>query len=191
MKGMHDQTIQRYTTVAIFLHWTIALLLIGNVFLGWSADWVADEHVRSVIDTHKSTGILILGLVLLRILWRVGHPPPPLPSGYQPWERVASHTVHGLLYVVMLALPLSGWMHDSAWKDAATHPMHWFNLFEWPRLGFIMGLEPAVKEHWHTVLGKIHTGIGYALYLLFFLHVAGALKHQFLDGEHELERMSR
>ena len=91
--------------------------------------------------------------------------------------------------VFKIALPLSGWMHDSAWKDAATHPMQLFGLFEWPRIGWIMDIEAAAKENLHTVLGGVHTWAGYVLYGLFALHLIGALKHQFLDGEAELQRM--
>jgi cytochrome b561 len=97
---------------------------------------------------------------------------------------------HALLYAAMLALPLSGWLHDSAWKDAATHPMHWFGLFEWPRIGFIMALPPTVKEGLHDAFGSAHAAAGYALYALLALHLAGALKHQWLDGQQQLQRMA-
>jgi cytochrome b561 len=180
----------RYTRIAVTLHWLVALLIIVNVALGIAADELPDDWVRPVIDTHKSIGITVLGFVLLRLLWRAGHPPPPLPIRYARWERIASHAVHGLLYALMLALPLSGWLHDSAWKDAATHPMQLFGLFEWPRIGLVSRIEPVAKEALHATLGDWHTGLGYALYGLFALHLAGALKHQFIDGERELQRMS-
>jgi cytochrome b561 len=89
----------------------------------------------------------------------------------------------------MLALPLSGWLHDSAWRDAATHPMRLFWLFEWPRLQFIMTLPAGLKEGLHTRFGQLHTWLGYGLYGLFALHVGGALKHQWFDREAELQRM--
>jgi cytochrome b561 len=182
-------TMPRYTSTAIALHWLLALLLLVNVALGLSVDLLPDAWVRPVMDTHKSLGITALGLVLLRILWRASHRPPPLPQAYVAWERRASHVAHVLLYLVMLALPLSGWLHDSAWKDAATHPMRWFGLFEWPRIGFIMTLPPAVKEGLHDAFGTAHTVAGYALYGLFTLHMAGALKHQWVDRQPELQRM--
>ncbi len=181
--------IPRYTRTAAALHWLLALLILVNVALGLSVDILPDAWVRPVIDTHKSIGITALGLVLLRMLWRASHPPPPLPQAYATWERTASHAAHVLLYLIMLALPLSGWLHDSAWKDAATHPMHWFGLFEWPRVGFITALPPAVKEGLHDAFGTAHTVAGYALYGLFALHVAGALKHQWVDRQQELQRM--
>ncbi len=179
----------RYTTTAIWLHWTIALLLAANIALALTADWFPESMVRTVIDTHKSIGITVLGLVLLRIVWRWRHTPPVLPKTYATWERTMSHAAHLTLYALILALPLSGWMHDSAWSDAATHPMTLFGLLPWPRLGFLMNLPPAAKEVWHSRLYTLHAVLAYVLYGLFALHVAGALKHQWFDGERELQRM--
>ena len=180
----------RYTRTAVVLHWAIAILIVVNVGLAWSAESLPDEWVRPVIDTHKSTGITVLGLVLLRILWRAVHPPPPMPANYARWERRFAHAAHGVLYALMLLLPLSGWLHDSAWKDAASHPMSLYGLVPWPRIGFIESIEPVAKESLHTLFGVFHTGFGYALYALLFLHIAGALKHQLVDRDPELQRMS-
>jgi cytochrome b561/glycosyltransferase involved in cell wall biosynthesis len=179
----------RYTTTAVFLHWAIALLLAVNIGLALSVDHLPDAAVRPVIDTHKSIGITVLGLALIRLLWRFSHKPPPLATRYALWERRCAATVHAALYGLMLALPLSGWLHDSAWKDAATHPMRLFGLVPWPRVPAIATLEPALKESLHTVFGQLHTWFAYALYALFALHVLGALKHQLYDREPELQRM--
>lgn len=179
----------RYTQPAIILHWLIALLMAVNIALILLVDHYPDDWVRPAVDTHKSIGITVLGLVLLRILWRFTHKPPAMPASYGRLETFGAHAAHLALYLLMLLLPLSGWMHDSAWKDAATNPMHWFGLFEWPRMGWIMAIEPVAKEHWHDVLGAVHTWAGYVLYGMFALHVLGALKHQLFDGEAELQRM--
>jgi cytochrome b561 len=180
---------RRYTRIAMLLHWLVALLIVINVVLIWSVDLIPEDSIRFVIDTHKSTGITVLGLVLLRILWRIAHPPPPLPAAYPVWEKRGAHFAHLILYALILALPLSGWMHDSAWKAAAEVPMQWFGLFEWPRIGAIMTMEPAAKLSFHAISGAVHVWLSYALYILFALHVGGALKHQFIDREPELERM--
>ena len=180
----------RYTRTAVILHWIVALLILANVALGLIAESLPEEWIRTAIDTHKSTGITVLGLALLRILWRIGHPPPPLPRTYSRWERIGAQAAHGALYSLMVLLPLSGWLHDSAWKDAATHPMHLFGLVPWPRIGWIMVIEPVMKESLHDLFGAFHTAFGYILYGLLALHVGAALKHQFLDCEPELERMS-
>ena len=180
----------RYTRVAVVLHWLIAALILLNIGLALSVDYLPDDWVRPIVDTHKSTGITVLGLVLLRLLWRAGHPPPPLPAGYARWERIGAHIAHGVLYALMLLLPISGWMHDSAWKDAATHPMTLFGLVPWPRIGLIEAIEPVTKEALHTLFGNFHTAFGYVLYGLLALHILAALKHQWLDREPELQRMS-
>jgi cytochrome b561 len=180
----------RYTRTAVVLHWLVAVLIVVNVVLGLSAESLPDDWIRPVIDAHKSTGITVLGLVLLRILWRVGHRPPALPLGYARWERVGAHAAHGMLYALMLLLPLSGWLHDSAWKDAATHPMRLFGLVPWPRIGLVTAIEPATRESLHDLFGTVHTVFGYILYGLLALHVGGALKHQWFDHQRELQRMS-
>lgn len=179
----------RYTRVAMFLHWLIALLIVINVALIWSVDWIPEERIRLVIDSHKSFGITVLGLVLMRLLWRVANRPPDLPDTYPPAEKTAAHVAHILLYVVMIGLPLSGWMHDSAWKAAGEIKMYLFGLFEWPRIGWIMNVELAAKERLHGLFGGIHHWLAYALYGLVGLHIAAALKHQWWDGHPELQRM--
>jgi len=181
--------IRRYTRTAITLHWIIALAMIANVLLVWSVDYVGESRERAVIDLHKSIGITVLGLALLRLLWRYAHRPPTLPESYARWEKTASHVAHGALYLLMLGLPLSGWLHDSAWKDAATHPMSLYNLIPWPRIGWVMNAEPAYRERLHDLFGNLHGLLAYGLYALLALHVAAALKHQFIDGEPELQRM--
>jgi cellulose synthase/poly-beta-1,6-N-acetylglucosamine synthase-like glycosyltransferase/cytochrome b561 len=179
----------RYTRTAILLHWMIALGIAVNIGLALSVDYLPDAAVRPVIDAHKSIGITVLGLALLRLLWRLSHAPPPLATGYLVWERRGAHAVHALLYGLMLALPLSGWLHDSAWKDAGTHPMRLFGLMPWPRIQAIAELDPTLKESLHTLFGHLHSWCADALYVLFFLHVCGALKHQILDRQPELQRM--
>lgn len=163
--------------------------MITNVGLIWTVDWLSPDLERPVIDTHKSIGITVLGLGILRLLWRVAHRPPELPSTYRNWERASAHLVHIALYVLIIGLPLSGWIHDSAWKGAPTHPMQYFYLFHLPRFGWVMNLDPDTKEMFHIVFGTVHTYFAYMLYGLLALHVGGALKHQFIDKEPELQRM--
>jgi len=179
----------RYTATAIVLHWVIALFMIVNVALALSVDHLPDSAVRPVIDLHKSIGITVLGLVLLRVLWRLSHRPPALAGRSPLWERRVAHAAHLLLYGVMLALPLSGWLHDSAWKLADTHPLELFGLIPFPRIHFVTALDPDVKEHLHAVFGRWHTWFADTLYALFALHLGGALKHQLFDREPELQRM--
>jgi len=180
---------QRYTQPAIWLHWIVAALLLVNIALGLTADLFPDEWVRTVIDTHKSVGISVLGLAILRLSWRLSHNPPPLPESYPSFERTFAHLVHILLYVAIFALPLTGWAHDSAWKGWESHPMQLFGLVPWPRIAAIATLDPDVKEQMHDELFVAHQYAGYALYALIGLHLVGAFKHQFWDRDPELQRM--
>lgn len=179
----------RYTKTAIAFHWLVAAAVVANVALALTWPHLPDAGVRPAIDTHKSIGITVLGLAIMRLLWRWTHRPPPLPQGYRRWEITASHIAHTLLYVLIFAMPLTGWIMDSAYKDAATHPMFWFGLFEWPRIAPILRLDPAHRDQVHDGFGAAHLLLSYLLYALVAAHVAGALKHQLFDGERELQRM--
>ena len=179
----------RYSTVAIVLHWLIALGIIVNIGLAWIWPLLSEDALAPLLTTHKSIGITILGLAIMRVLWRWGHRPPALPSSYGHRERTASYAVHFLLYSALFVMPISGWVIDSAWKEAASHPMHYFFLAEWPRLGFVMTLPPTTKLWLFNAATATHAYFAYILYGAFILHVAGALKHQWFDRERELQRM--
>lgn len=178
----------------MLLHWAIALLILANIAIGQTVALLPDAilekfDVRFWIDLHKSMGITVLGLAILRILWRVTHRPPPLSQAFASWERTAAHAAHWLLYVMIFLMPLSGWAHDSAWVAAATHPMHLYGVLPFPRIGFFMAMDDASKDTWHTLLGNVHTWSAYTLYVLLALHIGGALKHQWIDRHSVLKRM--
>ncbi len=179
----------RYTTAAIVLHWIVAVLMITNLLLGLSADKIPDDWVRPVIDVHKSIGITVVLFILMRIFWRIGHKPPPFSAGMALWERTAAHIAHWGLYGFMLWMPITGWLHDSAWKAADEVPLKIFGLFSFPRAGFIMRQPPETKEYLHDLFGQMHGIAGWVLFWLVILHIAGALKHQFIDKEPEFRRM--
>ncbi len=178
----------RYTRTAAWLHWGVAVLIVLNVALALTAESLPEGWIRPTIDLHKSVGLTLLGLVLLRILWRIAHPPPPMPAAYGRWERAGAHAAHYVLYGLILALPISGWLHDSAFKDAAAHPLKLFWLVPWFRIPAVADLPPAAKEAAHSQFYAVHAWSAYALYALLALHVLGALKHQW-DGHAELQRM--
>ncbi len=179
---------ERYSTPAIVLHWLIAALMIVNVVLGLCFSSIPQGSLRPYIETHKSIGITVLGLGIVRLLWRLTHTPPAMPP-YRPWERVAAHAVHWGLYGLVFALPLSGWLHDSAWKLAPTHPLKLFFVIPWFRFGFLQNMDPVTQDYWHKLLGQVHVSFGYVLYAMVAVHVGGALKHQILEGYPELQRM--
>lgn len=181
--------IARYTRTAMALHWVIAVLIVLNVFLALTWGFYPDAGVRPAINMHKSVGITVLGLAIMRVLWRLTHRPPAVPAHHKRWEGITAHSVHLLLYLIMFGMPITGWIMDSAYKDAATHPMYWFGLFEWPRLPNVLTLDPATKTIVHDSFGSYHENLAYLLYFLVFLHIAGALKHQWIDRDRELLRM--
>ena len=179
--------IARYTRVAMILHWILALLIIVNVGLAWSWDYVSKASAGPLFQNHKSIGLTVLGLVILRLLWRLGHRPPAFPSYLKPWESRLAHIVHFGLYLVMFGMPTSGWVMVSAAKEF--HPTIYFGMFEISPIGWVAHLEPATKAAVHGACEEGHELLAKLLYLLFFLHVAGALKHQFVDKKPELQRM--
>jgi len=106
------QPAERYSRVAIALHWTLALLIVLQVVLGWwMNEWVPDHSPmqKAIEGVHISVGLTVLILVLARIAWRLTHRPPPLPAGIPGWERMLAGAGHTLFYILMLALPLTGW----------------------------------------------------------------------------------
>ncbi len=183
----HRQPVQRYNRTAMTLHWLVAALLLVNIVVGLAG--AKPEAPRAVIDFHKSIGLTVLGLVILRILWRIAKAPPPMPDSYSKRERRLAHVAHYALYAVIFLLPFTGYIHDSAWKGAATHPIVLYGLVHFPRIGFIEALAPATKEHLHDIFFAAHVWLGYILYGLVALHLLGVFKHQAFDHEAELQRM--
>jgi cytochrome b561 len=175
----------RYAMSAIILHWTIAVLIVIQLCLGWYMNEVAPDHspLQDQIQwIHVSLGITILLLVLVRIGIRIARPPPPVPGDLAPWERTLISISHSLFYVLLLLLPLTGW----AVISITTDPLTLWGI-PWPRLpglGFL-----AHNKAWRHDLKSIHTyWLIWIVLLNLALHVAGALKHQF-DGRPVLWRM--
>lgn len=181
---------ERYTKVAILLHWIIALLILINLALPfiWE-NLVAEEQAGALVGLHKSIGISVLGLVLMRVLWRATHRPPAYPHLYAAWERGLARVVHGALYLLMIGVPAAGYIMDSAWKGAAKYPLMLFGM-PFPRIDAITQMDPAAREELHHLFEEIHELGGYLLIALIALHILGALKHQFIDRHPEFERMS-
>jgi cytochrome b561 len=175
----------RYTQVAIILHWLIALLLVAQILGGWYvSDNLKGAEKFAAIQIHKSMGLTILLLSLARLGWRLAHKPPPLPQAMPHWQKLAAHGVHVGLYVLMIGIPLSGWiMISSAPYVVKTS---WWGLFDWPSLP-LRGLEAtrAINQG----AGSAHSALVWAMVGLWAIHVAAALKHQFADRDGLLGRM--
>jgi cytochrome b561 len=168
----------RYGTVAQALHWVIVGLLVVQVTLGRIADELPLGLEKLVtLARHKSFGITILALAAIRLAWRWFDPPPPEPP-MPKWQLAAARLNHRALYVILFAMPLSGWLMSSA----SNIPVSWFGLVQLP--DFVQP-DRELKLRFHDV----HVWLSYALYALAGLHVAAALKHQFVDKDGLVLRM--
>ena len=170
---------QRYTRPAIALHWLMAWIIIAVYFLGLSIDElpVGPDRIQ-VIGWHKWLGVTIAFLWGFRVLWRAGHRPPALPTSSPAWQNSVSHLVHIALYILMIAIPVSGWLMSSA-KGYTTN---FFGLFDLPNL------LAKDKELGHT-LKEVHEVLANSLIALVGLHIGAALKHQIIDKDNLLDRM--
>lgn len=182
----------RYSRTAIVFHWVIAVLVLGNIGLAWTFKIFSDyPWTQMVTNTHKTFGITVLGLALMRLMWRLGHRPPPLSPAIPRWQVRAARLGHAGLYVLILAMPLSGWIYDSAWEWAREVPIDFWGLFEMPRIPWIMDMpQGPAKEQLDVVAGKVHVFLSYVLYALLAAHLAGAAKHQWFDRVPTLQRMT-
>jgi cytochrome b561 len=172
-------TTSRWGGVSQFLHWLIVLLIIAQVVLATIADELPLGMKKlAMLARHKSVGITILGLVMARLLWRWMHPTPVLPNTLKPYERALAHFTHVALYLLLFAMPLSGWMMSSA----RGFPVSWFGFFQLP------DLVPKNKPLYEALV-ETHELLALTLGVVVALHVAGALKHHFMLKDDVLRRM--
>ena len=184
---LRDARRQRYTAVASVLHWLIGLAIVLMLVLGLamthSAITPADKF--KLFQAHKSIGLTILALVVVRLLWRLTHRPPPLPAAMPAWEKGAAEGTHAMLYLFMIGLPLAGWALVSV--SRLNLPTLWFGLFRVPDLGFLTDF--ASKAVLEPVFRAIHAYGAYALIAILTLHAAAALRHYLVVHDDVLQRM--
>lgn len=175
----------RYDPVAVFLHWTMALLIITMLIIGLIMEDVQPLSLRFlVINLHKATGITILALSVFRLVWRFMNPPPSLPATMPLWERLAAHASHWALYTFIIVMPLSGWLMVSA---SAKYPIVFFGLGEAPFIP--MPADAALAKSIGGLSRTTHEWLGYGAIALIVVHVAAALKHHFINRDFVLLRM--
>jgi cytochrome b561 len=169
-----------YTRTAIALHWLIALLIICGFALGWVMTDIPGFTPTKLkyFSWHKWIGVTVFALAVIRVLWRATHVPPPLPAGTSRLATGGAHAVHALLYLLMLAIPITGYLYSSA----SNIPVVYLGLIPLPRL---IDPDPVLKE----TLKTLHVTLNYTLLVLVSLHVLAALKHQLLDRDGVLARM--
>jgi cytochrome b561 len=169
----------RWGVVAQTLHWSIALLVIALALVGLLMQEMPNSPDKlKVYALHKSVGLTVLLLVVLRLAWRLFNRRPLHPPHMPAWQRRLAASTHGLLYVLLFAMPLSGWLYNSA----SNFPLRWFNLVRIPAL-----VEP--DRELKALALTLHSGGFYVLAVLFAVHLAGALKHHYLDRDRTLVAM--
>jgi cytochrome b561 len=176
----------RYSAVAIALHWLIALGILALIGIGLAMTHLTLAPLTQfqLYQLHKSIGITVLLAVLLRILWRIFHRPPPLPA-LPRLEKAAAEGMHWLLYVLMVVLPVTGWALVSV--SPFNLPTVLYGLVPWPHLPVLATLKD--KAPVEAVMKLVHGKLGWLLLTLILLHVGAALRHHFVLRDGVLRRM--
>lgn len=171
-------TASQWGWVSVTLHWVTVLAIVGLVIVGLTMDDLPNGPRKiQVYALHKSTGLTVLALTLLRLGWRLFAGAPkaePMPR----WQRLAAHGSHVMLYALLLAMPLTGWLFNSA----SGFPLKWFGLVRVPAL---TAYDAGVK----AFANDLHEGLAKVLFVVVAIHVAAALKHHFVNRDATLQRM--
>ncbi len=178
----------RYSRVAIALHWVIAILIIGQLAGGLIMVRIPNEAAAlkfQIYQLHKSFGVTILFLSIVRLGWRLTHKPPPLPATMAAWEKAAARATHAAFYLLLIVIPLFGWAYVSA--APFNVPTVLFGVISWPHMPFFEGL--ADKKAAADVLKEFHEYAAKTALALLILHIGAALKHHFINRDDVFARM--
>jgi cytochrome b561 len=171
--------VRRYTSTAIALHWLVALLVLCSATIGLHmVDLPLSPAKLKFYSWHKWIGVSIFLLAVLRVLWRLTHPAPALPAATPRWQRFAAVASHLLLYLLVIVIPLSGWLMSSALGVQTVY----FGVLPLPDL---LVKNKALGEQ----LKLVHEALNWTLAVLVAVHVAAALRHHFVQGDEVLRRM--
>ena len=177
--SMLRNTVDSWGAPAKLFHWIMAALILAQIALGWTAaSWRLSPTKLDLFVWHKSTGVLILTLVVLRLLWRLGNPAPALPADTPRWERLAARISHALLYLLMIVMPVSGWIVNSA----ANIPFQIFWLIPLPAI-----VEPDKQTA--DLAALAHFALFAVLSTVLLAHIGAALRHHFVKRNNVLARM--
>jgi cytochrome b561 len=177
----------RYDVVAIAIHWLTAIAIFAQLVMGWTMTSLPPGSYLqfSLYQWHKSVGMTILALSILRLVWRLAHKPPPLPATMPAWEMHAAKATHALLYALLIILPLTGWAVASA--SPYNIPTVLYGVLPLPHLPVISDLPD--KRAAESALALVHGIAGWILVILLAGHVGAALRHHFLVHDDVLVRM--
>lgn len=176
-----SQQRSRYSAFAIVLHWLIAAAIVFQVIIAWRMGGGRTPEGFALVQLHKSIGITVLLLSLARLAWRLTHRPPLLPAGMATWEKALAKVAHVGLYVIMIGLPITGWIMVSASRIQV--PTLLYGVVHWPHLPGLAHLAEPAKSAWRAFGETGHEVLAWGAYVLVALHVAGALKHQLFSKD--------
>ena len=168
-----------YSPLSKLLHWLIAVVVIGMLSVGFFMDDMPEQFKSTIYMLHKSMGLTILVLMILRFFWIKASGKPHLPGSIRPWEKILSCIVQYSFYVLLIIMPLSGWIMSVADDRVPSY----FSLFKVPFPGI------SVNKSLAEFMVDSHKMIAWILIGFIMLHVAGALKHHFIDKDNVLKRM--
>ena len=169
-----QSTVLRYSNTAVTFHWITVILVLAQAYFGFMFGEIMEPGPArdEIFLWHKTTGVVILLLVLARLAYRLKNPPPPFPSELPAWERYAAVWNHRLFYTLLIAMPLVGFIAVSGYANGSTTPL----------LGGIqVPVIPGVSRDTGDLAGEIHEIAAYLLVFLILVHIGAALKHQFID----------
>lgn len=170
---------QTWGSLSIGLHWLTFILILSLAMVGLIMTELANGPLKiQVYALHKSFGLTVLGLTIIRLVWRLLSITPEITANTPAWQNLIAKLTHGLLYLLLFAMPISGWLYNSA----AGFPLKYFGLFKLPKLS---GYDPELKQ----LAGDAHETFFYILALLMLMHAGAALKHHYLDKDNTLTRM--
>ena len=170
---------QTWGSLSIGLHWLTLIFILSLAIVGLFMTELANGPLKiQVYALHKSFGLTVLGLTIIRLVWRLFSITPKTTANMPTWQNLIAKLTHGLLYLLLFAMPISGWLYNSA----AGFPLKYFGLFKLPKLS---DYNPELKQ----LAGDAHETFFYILALLMLIHAGAALKHHYLDKDTTLIRM--
>ena len=180
-EAVPQDPIRRYSNIAVTIHWVTVVLVLAQLWLGFSFADMAEGSERGQLFTwHRTVGALILVLVLARLTYRMVNPPPPYPPDLPRWERIAGTWNHRLFYLLLIAMPIVGLISASGLLPGSTLPLLG---------GIALPKVPGISRELGEELGDVHTAAAWLLIALIVVHAGAALKHQFFDHNRAAGRM--
>ena len=169
-----------YGLVSKTLHWIIVLMMLVLIWLGWYMVDLSyfDRWYNTALISHRSLGMLIATLAVVMLAWRLYSRPPRLVPGTRPWERITAHTTHVLLYLVLFAVPLTGYLISTSSGSSVS-------VFGWLDVPALVSVDDRIRD----LVIDVHYYLAYGSCLLIGLHLTGALKHELIDRDRTLRRM--